>query len=32
MVIEISESSDDANFVITGGTGGCLDDNLQCHQ
>ena len=22
----------DADFVITGGTGGCHDDNLQCHQ
>ena len=24
------QSSYDANFVITGGTGGCLNDNLQC--
>ena len=25
-------SHHDANFVITGGTGGCQNDNLQCHQ
>ena len=25
-------SCHDTNFVITGGTAGCLDDNLQCHQ
>ena len=22
----------DGNFVVTGGTGGCRDDNLRCHQ
>ena len=22
----------DADFVVTGGTGGCRNDNLQCHQ
>ena len=27
-----TESCNDANFVITGGTGGCHYDNLQCHQ
>ena len=26
------ESCDDANFVVTGGTGGCHYDNLQFHQ
>ena len=26
-----TESCHDANFVITGGTGGCHTDNLQCH-
>ena len=27
-----TESSDDANFVVTGGTGVCHYDNLRCHQ
>ena len=27
-----TENCHDANFVITGGTGGCHYDNLQCHQ
>ena len=27
-----SASCHNANFVITGGTGGCHKDNLQCHQ
>ena len=27
-----TEHCHDANFVITSGTGGCLYDNLQCHQ
>ena len=26
------ESHNDANFVLTGGTGGCRYDNLRCHQ
>ena len=26
------ENCRDANFVITGGNGGCHDDNLKCHQ
>ena len=26
-----TESCPEANFVITGDTGGCLNDNLQCH-
>ena len=27
-----TESYHDANFVITGSTGGCHNDNLRCHQ
>ena len=27
-----TESHHDANFVVTGGTVGCLYDNLRCHQ
>ena len=27
-----TKSRHDANFVVTGGTGGCHNDNHRCHQ